>query len=218
MPKRTGRDVFAPKQQRSRDTVTRLLKATTDTLDMHGLDDATIPRIAGAAGVAPASVYRRFRDRDALIRAALMHALEQSAAANQATLRLEAFTERTLEGVVGRLVALTLAQYRERPGLMRALTRFVETTTDDDFRARALAVVSRNFETLVDLLLAFRHDIPDPDPRRAITFALLTMATVIEVRALERVSMWHELLPVSDEEMQAAVARNVVAHLRAPRA
>jgi AcrR family transcriptional regulator len=205
-----------PQQQRSRETLARLLQATIETLEEHGLDGATIPRIAGAAGVAPASVYRRFRDRNALYRAALLDALEKSAAASRKTLRLESFKDRTLEGVVARLVAITVQQYRLQPGLMRALTRFIENDSNEDFRANALAIVSGNYERIIDMLLAFRTEITHPNPRRAIIFGLLTMATIIEVRALEKVSMWNELLPVSDKELKTEVTKNFLAYLRSP--
>jgi AcrR family transcriptional regulator len=205
---------LAPQQKRSRETLARLLKATIETLEEHGLDGATIPRIAAAAGVAPASVYRRFRDRDALYRAALMDALEKSAAVSRKTLRIESFEDQTLEGVVGRLVAITMQQYRSQPGIMRALTRFIENDSDEKFRSNALAIVAGNFERIIDVLLAFRGQIAHPNPRRAITFGLLTMATIIEVRALEQVSMWHELLPISDRQLQAEVTRNFLAYLR----
>lgn len=99
---------------------------------------------------------------------------------------------------------------------MRALTRFIETDADAEFRSRALGVVASNFDVMVDLLLTFRGQIPLPDPRRAITFALLTMATLIEVRALEQVSLWQELLPMSDRELQHDVTRAVLAYLRGP--
>ena len=208
---------LAPQQQRSRETLARLLKATIETLEEYGLDGATIPRIASAAGVAPASVYRRFRDRDALYRAALMDALERSAAASRKTLRLESFKDRTLEGVIGRLVAISIEQYRSQPGIMRALTRFIENDSDEDFRSRALAIVAGNFERIIEMLMAFRDQIAHPNPRRAITFGLLTMATIIEVRSLEQVSMWHELMPISDHQLQAEVTRNFLAYLRSPR-
>jgi AcrR family transcriptional regulator len=208
---------LAPQQQRSRETVARLLKATIETLEEYGLDGATIPRIAAAAGVAPASVYRRFRDRDALYRAALMDALERSAAASRKTVRLESFKDRTMEGVVSRLVAITIDQYRSQPGVMRALTRFIENDSDEDFRSRALAIVAGNFERIIEMLMAFRDQITHPHPRRAITFGLLTMATIIEVRALEQVSMWHELMPISDRQLQAEVTRSFLAYLRSPR-
>jgi AcrR family transcriptional regulator len=203
-----------PQQRRSREALARLLHATLETLEASGLEGATIPRIARAARMAPASVYRRFRDRDALYRAAMIHALEAGAASNSETLRIESFKDRTLDGVVRGLVASTMQQYRTQPGIMRAVTRFIEQDSNEAFRVKALAVVAANFRRMVDLLLTFREDIRHPDPDRAITFALLTMATIIEVRELERVSMWHELLPLTDPELEEKVASMVIAHLR----
>ena len=53
-------------------------------------------------------------------------------------------------------------------------------------------LLSINFERLAGKLLAYRDQIPHSDPHKAIIFALITMATVIEDLALEQVSMWKE--------------------------
>ena len=208
--------LIEPQQQRSRETLARLLKATVAMLDKHGLEGATIPRIAHAAGVAPASVYRRFSDRDALLRAALIDALKKGQESNKA-LELVSLKDRTLDGVVGHVVAISMEQYRSLPGLMRAFTRFLENDSDLSFRSAALTMVSQNFERIADLILTFRSEIAHKNQRRAVIFALLTMATVIEVRALERVSMWHELMPVSDRELHVELTKNFLAYLRSPR-
>lgn len=205
--------LVAPQQERSRASLARLLAATVALLEKEGLEGATIPRIAAAAGVAPASIYRRFRDRDALFRAALMDVLERSAVASEKTLRRESFSESTFEGVVRRIVGITLHQYRASPGLLRAFTRFVETDSDERFRKSALGIIATNFKRLEDILLAFEDEIARPNKRRAVRFALLTMATVIEVRALEVVSMWHELMPISDRQLTDELTRTMLGYL-----
>jgi len=43
---------------------------------------------------------------------------------------------------------------------------------------------------------------------------LLTIATIFEVRAFEEISMWNELLSISDEEMQNEATRNFLAYRR----
>ena len=205
---------FEPQQQRSRETLARLLKATINMLEEHGLSGATIPRIAGAAGVAPASVYRRFRDKDALYRAAFLQALETSAEITRKTMRIESFKDQTMEGVAGELVSAVLKQYRTGPGVIRALLRFIEDDTDKAFQKRALAIISGNFERIIQLLLTFRAEIAHPNPRRAITFALLSMVTAVEVRTLEEVSLWRELLPVSDRELHRELTHSLLAYLQ----
>lgn len=208
-------DVLAPKQQRSRETLSRLLRGAIEVMEQYGLAGATIPRIAQAAGVAPASVYRRFRDRDALLRAAFLSVLEQSAASTRTALRIESFPDKTLAGVVRALLHASIQQYVRHPGLMRAFIRFAETDSDPHFRGHAAKLVSGNFGAMADLLLAhFREEIGHSDPERAILFAMASAATVIEERAIEEVSLWHTLLPMPDSELLDNLTRQVLAYLR----
>ncbi|GAC1551211.1 MAG: hypothetical protein NVS3B16_25940 [Vulcanimicrobiaceae bacterium] len=194
----------------------RLLVATIETLEHHGLAGTTIPRVAAVAGVAPASVYRRFPDKDALFRAAFLSALEDGGDASRRAVRRPAPKQQSLEAVVRDLVAEIGEQYRDRPGLLRALVRFVETDTDRAFRKEALRRVACGFGKIGDALLAFRQQIRHTDPERAVLFGLLTVVTILEVRALDEVSMWRELLPVSDEETQAELVRMLLAYLQSP--
>ena len=57
-----------PKQERSLQTLNRLLDAAENVLEEEGLDAATVPKIARRAGVSVGVVYRRFPNKDALIR------------------------------------------------------------------------------------------------------------------------------------------------------
>jgi AcrR family transcriptional regulator len=66
----------APKQARSRESLRRLLEAAESVFDKYGLEGATIERIAREAGLSPASVYRRFRDKDDLVRGVFSRASE----------------------------------------------------------------------------------------------------------------------------------------------
>src|SRR5271165_2982790 len=66
---------LAPQQDRSRESLRRLLQAATEVLEEKGLEGATIPRIAARAGLSPGAVYRRFRDKDALLRTLLRELL-----------------------------------------------------------------------------------------------------------------------------------------------
>jgi AcrR family transcriptional regulator len=207
-------DLLAPKQQRSRETLVRLLRATVATLEEHGLEGTTIPRVAAAAGIAPATVYRRFRDKDALYRAVFLMLLEKSVVGTRKVLRAQAAEARTLEGAVEKLVAIMIRQYRDHPGLLRALIRFVETDEDASFKKKALAHLAGNIATAGDVLLAFRKQIARAAPERAVLFGLLSVATVLEVRALEPVSMWRELLPISDKQMQSELSGMLLAYLR----
>src|SRR3546814_19848731 len=118
-----------PQQERSRRTHARLLEATLKTLAEHGLDGATIPRIARVADVSPATVYRRFVDKQALLRAACLHMLERSNRANR-----EHLGEKLGQGPLARaargLIGLMFMQNHQHTKLIQAM----ENLRSDDTR------------------------------------------------------------------------------------
>ncbi|HTX55740.1 MAG TPA: TetR/AcrR family transcriptional regulator [Candidatus Acidoferrales bacterium] len=205
--------VHPPKQQRSRETLARLLEATIETVNEHGLAGTTIPRIAERAKVAPASIYRRFRDKEALLRSAFIGMLERSNAVNAAAIPAH-LEGHTLEWVAGALARSLIAQYRRNPNLMRALIRFTESDDDQKFRARAMSLVARNASFMVDAIVKrFSAQIAATDPHRAVTFATLVMANVVQTRTLESSSLWSEMLPVDDDTLVAELKRLFVSYL-----
>jgi AcrR family transcriptional regulator len=209
-------DPLVPKQQRSRETLARLLDAAIATLEEHGLDGTTIPRVAAAAGVAPASVYRRFHDKNALFRAAFLMVLEEGVEKNRNAGRAKKTEARTLRAAVDQLVTALSRQYRDHPGLLRALFRFLETDEDSTFKRKAVAHLAKNIDTVGNGLMMFRKDIAHKSPMRAVLFGLLAVATILEVRAFKPFSMWHELLPMSDQEVQVELGRFLLAYLCRP--
>lgn len=206
--------IAPPQQKRSRATLERLLNATIEALDEHGLDGAVIPRIAALAGVAPASVYRRFANKDALIRASLLHVLEQTQTTNRQALAA-ALHGATLDASANALMGIMFSQYRQHPLLVRALARFIDADTDQQFLASARAILAGNLELVVVCMLAHSEQIRHAQPERALRFALLHAITSIEAVTLEPTSLWHSVLAEPDEALARELARSFVAYLRA---
>ncbi|WP_426269120.1 TetR/AcrR family transcriptional regulator [Dyella kyungheensis] len=207
--------MLEPQQQRSRDTVDRLLAATVKALDQDGLEGAVVPKIAALAGVAPASIYRRFPDKDALLREAFLQMLRSSNTGNREHLHTMLLRD-TLEGSAAQLMELLFAQYRRHPRLMRALMRFLESEGASEFANEVRLHIAENIEQVVEVLQAFREEVRHRFPRRALQFAVLSAAGAIESFALEPVSLWQTVLPMSDRQFQAEQARSFVAYLRKP--
>jgi AcrR family transcriptional regulator len=199
---------YPPRQKRSEETLASLLAATIRVLDEDGLDGATIPRIAALAGVAPASVYRRFVNKDALIRAALLSML-----ANSRSERLDVAAGETLPETARRLMTLLFRQYRQHPRLLRALSRFLDADGDAAFVAEARAMLACNLTLLAEPLLVHRDQIHHADPQAALRFALLQALTSIESIALEPFSLWHMTMDEADEELAKRFADAFVAYL-----
>ncbi len=211
MPK--AQSQHEPKQQRSRETLERLLAATIKVLDEGGLEGAVVPKIAAIAKVAPASIYRRFEDKDALLRAAFLHMLRQSNDRNRDGLGKALLCE-TLEATTTQLIHGLFGQYQQHPRLLRALSRFMDADLDEEFGSEARLHMAGNVNLIVDTMLKFRDQIKHRFPRRALQFAVLSAGGAIEIYALESASLWHTVLPLSEKEFKAELVRGFVAYLR----
>ncbi|UTY56547.1 TetR/AcrR family transcriptional regulator [Massilia sp. erpn] len=203
----------AARQERSRATATRLLEATIAVLDDAGLDGAVIPRIAALAGVAPASVYRRYADKNALLRAAFLHVLDRSNESRRAELAL-LMPGATLAATARELLALLFAQYRQHPQLLRALTRFIENDSDHVFVAEARRLLRANVECIVELLLRHAGEISHPAPAAALRFGVLQLACAIEVYMLDPQSLWHVAPAFPEDELMAHLLHGFMAPLQ----
>jgi AcrR family transcriptional regulator len=202
-----------PQQQRSRKTLEKLLAATTEMLERHGLEGATIPRIAEQAGVSVGSVYRRFEDKDALFRAAFLDLIEHSVEANKRSLVPETFAGMTLETVARALVRAMVRQFRTHQRLLGALQYFLLHHPNLEFQQRALGMIAGNYQRIAAVLLLFRDRFTRENPERAALFAILSAITVIQARTLENDSVWEKVAPLNDAELEAEATELMVAYL-----
>jgi len=138
--------------------------------------------------------------------------------ANRHGLAPERFADLSFEAALHAIARPLVRHYRDRPVLLTALDRFLESDTDADFRDRAVTLIAANFHRLVEALMSYRAHIAAADPERAITFALLSAATVIEVHALHPPSLWQRLLPLDDTALVAETAQTMAAYLTSPSA
>jgi len=201
-----------PQQGRSRATAQSLLSATIRVIAAAGLDAATVPKIAALAKVAPASVYRRYQDKDALIRAAFLHVLEQSNANNRQHLK-SALLRQTLQSTAMQLMKALFEQYERHPLLFRSLSRYLDTTQDREFALRARALMVANVEEVVAVLLHHRDEIAQADPERALRIAVLHATCSIEAYALDSNSLWHSFRGFSRDLLLTELAAAFVAYL-----
>ncbi len=121
-PRRPARDADdrgrrEPVQERSRRTVRRILEATEAIIGEEGVDAVTTRAIAARAGVAAPSLYRFFKDRDAVLDALLEAMLEElEAAARETEL---AFSSASVEEFVRLEFDVHVAYYERHPSLAR---------------------------------------------------------------------------------------------------
>jgi len=205
------------KQARSRETLKRLLTAAAKILDAEGLKGATIPRIAARAGLTPGAVYRRFQDKDALMRTLSLEVLRSSADHSERTLVPEAAAGQSLADLAWRIVHTTFESYRKHAGLLSALHDFAKSHPNASFRKSMDEIEIRNLRCLARFVLTRREEIRHPDPEAAVHFALMLVGfTMREVLLLDAASRrWAPLLPKDDDVLVRELVRTFLTYLGA---
>ena len=214
---RKAKSSLEPQQERSRESLRKLLKAATEVLGQRGVDGTTIPRIAQHAGLTPGAVYRRFRDKDALLEAAILGILERqderlkagTTPAMAAKIPLEVFAEQLVGGMV--------TTYRANAALLRACRQFTQTRTDTEFARNATKLEVRSFERVVDLVLAGRKDIRHPNPRIAVALGLVMIISTLYDLVVMPIHLWEwkDQLPKDDQALKRELTRAFLSYVDA---
>lgn len=176
MPKKT----LAPQQARSRESLRRLIAAAQATLNEKGLDGTTIPRVAARAGMAPASVYRRFPDKDALLRSVVLATLESYDQGNEAVLTPKLAKLGSLATFAEKVVEQSLIVHRKNAGTLRAMTQFILSHHSTAFKKKAAEISIRSLNRVSDFLLLKKREIGHPRPEEAVPFALSIVGFVLQ--------------------------------------
>jgi AcrR family transcriptional regulator len=208
-------NTLAPQQARSRESMRKLLKAAAEVLGQHGLEGATIPRIARHAGLTPGAIYRRFPDKDALLETVIIGILERQderlrmmlTPAMSRQIPLPVFTEQLINNM--------LISYRANAGLLRALRQFAQGRDHTSFYRKVTRMEMRTYAYLVDLFLVHRKEIKHPDPQTAASFALMTLiSALIELILVDHdMQSWQAVIPKDDLSLKRELLRSFLSYL-----
>ena len=171
MPK----SVLPAHQERSRESLKRLLKAASEVLNKEGLEGATIPAIAACAGLSPGAVYRRFHDKDALLREVCLRLFEENYRLTKELLSADLWKNMTLEEISRQIIAITLRGHRLTRGLLRAIFFYTMQHPDAAFVRHIEELEWKVFDEVAKTLLIRRNEIHHPDPETAVRFAVLSV-------------------------------------------
>src|SRR6185503_14589996 len=168
-----AKKTLAPQQERSRESLRKLQKATAEVLGQHGVEGTTIPRIAQHAGLTPGAIYRRFRDKDALLEATILGMLERQDERMKTGLTPATASQIPLPVFAEQVIGSMVLSYRVNAALLRAMRTFVQGRSGTPFYNKAMKMESRSFEHVVALFMAHRKSIKHSDPRTAISLAFM---------------------------------------------
>jgi AcrR family transcriptional regulator len=174
-----GESARTPRQVRSRETLARLLDAAEAVLAEGGLEAATVPAIAKHAGLSVGAVYRRFADKDALLRAVYFRMLTRARERNAAGMEMEPYAAVPLETVLRMMVRGIVQHYRENRTLLQAMQQYADSHADPEFRRQAAELNDEALSRIAALAAARRGEIRHPYPDAAVRFALLMVGLVL---------------------------------------
>jgi AcrR family transcriptional regulator len=213
MPKKVK--TLEPQQERSRESLRRLLKAAAEVLGQHGLAGATIPRIAAHAALTPGAVYRRFRNKDVLLETMILKIMEDQDRYMRQSITTTMAAEIPAAVLAGQVISSLLISYRQNAGLLRAMRQFAQEREGTAFGKKVTRLEVRTFEYVVDLLVASKGKISHTDPRVAVGLgvAMIVGALWELVVYPPNTKALKGLVPGSDMELQQELTRSLLSYL-----
>jgi len=204
-----------PQQERSRESERKLLKAAAEVLGQHGVNGATIPRIARHAGLTPGAVYRRFRDKDELLETTILGILERQHERTKVGLAPQAAAQIPLAVFADQLIGSMVISYRANAALLRAMRQFVQERENTEFWKKASAHELRAVRHIVNLFLAHRAEIQHPQPKMAVSLALMmVISTLFDLVVMPQdPSLYKGLWPQDDRGMKKELVRAFLNYL-----
>lgn len=206
---------FAPQQERSRQSLRRLLKAAAEVLGLHGVDGATIPRIAQHAGLTPGAIYRRFHDKEALLEEVVLGILQRQEERLKAGMAPETAAQIPLHVFAQQVIGGMVVAYRHNAALLRAMRMFILSRSDTPFWKKACRLEARSYQRAVDLFLAHRKEIRHPDPQLAVSTGLMMVISMLfEIIVMSTdLGPWKSLMPRNDQELKRELTRAFLSYL-----
>lgn len=206
-----------PQQERSRESERKLMKAAAEVLGQHGVEGATIPRIALHAGLTPGAVYRRFSDKESLLEAVVLRILERQDERLRTGPSAESTGQIPLPVYAEQLVHSLLVSYRANAPLIQAVRKFAQESRNDNFRKKVSRLETRTFERLVDMILASGKKISHPNPRMVVSVGLMMVISTLYEMLLPPSDMraWKGLMPQDDATLRRELTRAFLSYVGA---
>ena len=197
----TARSQFfkPPQQSRSQETLDRILDAAEQVLAEKAFGEATLAEIMERAGVTVGAFYRRYPDKNALLRHLDERFFGEMLARSEELLDPARWEQATARQVIEEMTRQAVEVYSARRGLLRSL--FLRARTDTVLQQSALHVNEQFISKLRAVLMPLRAQIDHPDPERAIELGFMMM-----IGALRELVVFGEIWPAPPAHTPALAA------------
>ncbi len=183
-PPRTGalEWVRPPQQERSRQTLDRLLDAAEAIIAERGVDNANVADVAARAGSSIGAFYARFRDKEGLLRTLFERFGEQADATALAALEPERWEGVPIRAALETMVRFLIAVLHDKRRLVAAMLARMETDPSlGELGDRLLARISA---LLLALIRRRGVHSTHPDVPEGVHTAVWLVLSALELRAV----------------------------------
>ena len=206
--------VHEPQQQSSRDTQNRILAALEHLLEKHFFEQITTRQLAREAGVAPATLYRRFQDKNALLPALYERYDQQLSQWGKALWDADQRRRHTsVEERVTHVVREHVNFYRDNEPILRTVYLYLRLHPEIDLGELASGRQAGYLEILTPIFEAMGQQGQKLPGEARVKLFILILVTSVNERALFPTTTPARLLELSDEEFVRELSRNLVGYL-----
>lgn len=201
------------RQDRSKKTQDRILRATERLLASEPFESISLRRIIKEAGTSIGSFYARFRDKDALL--PVLYAEYETKLQTRLTQLQESTASATsLDEVAELMVAHFVDTYGEIPNLSRALYEYATRSPGSAESKKLARQRGRQYSFLYNALLAFQSEFTHDDPQRAVELGLYFMVVACRNRLLYPLAPQTRTLKISQKELRRELSQVLTGYLR----
>jgi AcrR family transcriptional regulator len=205
--------VRPPRQERTHQSLERLLDVAEMLLRDKDFDDIHVRDIASRAETSVAAFYRRLKDKDALLHALHERSCEEAFATADDAFSPARWEEAGIAEILFTIFPFLIEVLQPNESLYRAI--YQRAISDEQMRERSMKLVRHVVSRLSDLLIARSDEIRHPKPSVAVPFALiqanalLVQHYTVGIRDIGSV-------PMSDDLIARELATSCLAYLGVP--
>lgn len=174
----------SPRQQRSRETLHRILSSTVELLGERRFHELTVDDIVAHAGSSKGAFYSRFTDKESLLRHLNDQRFESALARWSDFLDPGCWSGRSVAEILEAFVARLVQVYRENRALTRAFVLHARYSGDVALTRKADRLNRHVLLLLQELVLERRDAIGRDDPESALHFGARTVAAAAREQVL----------------------------------
>jgi AcrR family transcriptional regulator len=200
-------------QERSRRTEAALARALSELSREQPFEDITVADIARRAGVAVGTVYRRFRNKRALLHLADTAFVDDCRDAFDEELSDERVAGLGLEGVARAYIGLMIRKFRQHRTAVLQVQRNADPRDGAVYARRAAEFNAHVHGRFRDLLRQRRREIKHADLETALNLAIF-FASAAARDAVWRQSLKAYPVQVDDERLVRELTHAFVAYLQ----